>query len=108
MGRLKSSVIMVTLVLVGVAALLAVLLAGIHSTYQTTSDLEHSAARNECARQISADLDENFRHDIAGLLDAATRRDPHGLRQVLDRMKAAPNAADEINRRCPAPITKGH
>lgn len=104
----KSSVILVALVLVSVAGLLAVVVAGVQGTNTTATKLDRSSTRNECARQVNADLDEAFRHNLTELLfDAFILRDAAGVERVLKRMNAAPNAADEINKHCPAPIAKG-
>lgn len=106
MVRRKSSWLLISAVLLGVAALLVIVLAGILATHRTTTALERSAARNECARQISADLQEQFQHDVAALFNAAFTDNKANVKTVLARMSTTPNAADEINKRCPQPIAK--
>lgn len=66
--------------------------------------LSQASARAECARQINADLEEQWRHGIDGLLIANSRDEAHMIALAL---KKQPNAADEINRKCPAPIAQG-
>ena len=95
------------IVLFSVVAIIAIALAGVLSTHQAVNKLDHAAARNECARQVSADLDERFHHDEVQLFNHAFSGNRAAVNVDLRRMQAAPNVADEINRHCPASIAKG-
>lgn len=58
--------------------------------------------RSDCIRQVIADADEAFRHDIRDLILAG--RDTDKVRVIVERMRSRPNYADTVLAKCgPAP-----
>ena len=113
MDRHKSSLALVAASLLCAAALLAIVLAGILSTKDATDkvrditvQIDQNGVRNECARQVSADLDERFRKNLSTFLDFLIHRDEPNIEAVVRKMRDQPNAAAEIVRRCGPVLTK--
>ncbi len=114
MDRRKSSLMLVGGALLCAAALLAIVLAGIVATKNATDkardvivQINRNSIRNECARQVNADLDEQFRKNLSTFLDFLIHRDVPNIEVVVKRMREAPNAADEIRKRCGPPVVAG-
>ena len=61
---------------------------------ELVTNLARTRDRDECARQIAADLVEQWQHGIDDLLAGTTRED---YRAIGRRLKTLPNAADLIN-----------
>lgn len=101
---------LVAFILAAVAAITTIALAGIISTRTATNHVEtvvrrldQSSARAECARQIAADLDEEWRKGVTGILNSTSRAQ---ARAVAATLLHQPNSADLVNRRCPPAIPK--
>ncbi len=98
-------------ILISVLAIVAI--GGSISTYESVSSLRHSlkiqsrtAARTECARQVSADTAERFDKDVANLIEAG--RNPTIISGIVKDLKKIPNVADQVNKVCPPSAITNH
>jgi Na+-transporting NADH:ubiquinone oxidoreductase subunit NqrC len=63
--------------------------------------------RVECARQISASLDDVFRQDVRSLIQADVSRDQPKIQAAVNALANEPNLQAEVNKHCP-PQLKEH
>lgn len=105
----------VVIALLAILFLSAIALAGIFTTHQAASDARNAARaavrantiavqlgrRNECARTITADVDDAWRTTVASLLVGAIDRDQEHVAAEVKALEALPSASTEIKAECP-------
>lgn len=103
----RRTIIITAIAAVVVYALLTAIAALLISTYSTTHTLKRSSDRSECAREVNANIQEQFDHGITALLNAAVTRDVKQMNAAVVALRHIPNAQDVIMRTCPAGLTGG-
>jgi len=100
MDRQRQVLIPMLFILVAVATITVVALAGIVQTRSATLAIRHDADLRECAREVSAGIDEQFRQSNAEFLQALLDRNRADAVRAAYRMEHLPNLATETSRLC--------
>lgn len=71
-----------------------------------TDALRVNSARAECRTKIVNELEQQFRHDVAEVLEAAAASNDARVTQLVRVMVARADANELIAERCPKPLAR--